>query len=171
MLGQACVSWPIRADWVFVRGALKRQELKRSVSDRGGIQSCSTGQYEKPDVFLSIKGHTLLLIVTQNIIMYLKISYCYVKYISFKLGATVASVISVFVDECGKCPKLPWMVGRQEKCWNIILLWSNYWNTSSTTDFWWFNSWTKMSIMVKSPEVGNATEKCVKLWISVDFQI
>ena len=27
-----CVSWPIRADWVFRRGALKRQELKESVS-------------------------------------------------------------------------------------------------------------------------------------------
>ena len=42
--GQACVSWPIRADWVFRKreGPLKGQELKQSVSDRGGIYCCST---------------------------------------------------------------------------------------------------------------------------------
>ena len=42
---------------------LKRQELKHSVSDRGAIRRCSTGQYETTDVFFTI------LIVTQNIMM------------------------------------------------------------------------------------------------------
>ena len=37
VLGQACVSWPVRGERVIRRGALKRQELKQSVSDRGGI--------------------------------------------------------------------------------------------------------------------------------------
>ena len=35
--------------------ALKRQELKQSISDRRGMQSCSTVQYEKTDVFLKVK--------------------------------------------------------------------------------------------------------------------
>ena len=46
-LVQACVNWPIRGDLVFWSGPLKRQELKQSVSDRGGLQSCSTGKYEQ----------------------------------------------------------------------------------------------------------------------------
>ena len=32
-------------------GVLKTQELRQGVSDKGVIQSCSTGQYEKTDVF------------------------------------------------------------------------------------------------------------------------
>ena len=49
ILDQARLSGPIRPDWVFYQwGNLKRQELKKKgVSDRGGIQSCSTGQNEK----------------------------------------------------------------------------------------------------------------------------
>ena len=50
VLAQTFVSWPVRADWVLRRGTLRRQELKHSISDRGGIQSCSTKQYEKTDV-------------------------------------------------------------------------------------------------------------------------
>ena len=46
LLGQACGSGPIREDWVFGRGALKRQEQKWSISDRERIQ------YEKTDVFV-----------------------------------------------------------------------------------------------------------------------
>ena len=43
VLTQACMSWPIRANWVSRgRGVLKRQEL----------QSCSTGLYEETDVNL-----------------------------------------------------------------------------------------------------------------------
>ena len=52
VLAQACVRWPIPADWVSGKGgSLKRQEVKQSVSDRGGIQCCSTGPYERSDVF------------------------------------------------------------------------------------------------------------------------
>ena len=51
VLAQTIMSWPIRAYCVLRRGALNRRELKQSVSDRGGIQSCSTKQHEKTDVF------------------------------------------------------------------------------------------------------------------------
>ena len=37
VLDQACVNWPIRAGWVFRRRALKRQELKQSVSGRAAL--------------------------------------------------------------------------------------------------------------------------------------
>ena len=37
--------------------ALKRQELKLSVSERGGIRPCSTGQYETTDVFFVALKH------------------------------------------------------------------------------------------------------------------
>ena len=40
VLAQACVSWPIRAEWVFRRAPLKRRELKQS-----------TGQYQATGVF------------------------------------------------------------------------------------------------------------------------
>ena len=40
-------------------GGLKRQELKQGISESGGRQKCSTGQYEKPDVFFSIKSFKL----------------------------------------------------------------------------------------------------------------
>lgn len=36
--------------------ALKRQELNQSVSDRGGLQRCSSGQFENADVILSFKA-------------------------------------------------------------------------------------------------------------------
>ena len=47
-MAQVCVSRPIRGDC----GALKRQELKTGVSDRGGVESCCSGQFERTDVFL-----------------------------------------------------------------------------------------------------------------------
>ena len=55
VLAQACVGWPLREGLVFRRRVLKRRELKQSLSDREGIHCCSTGQYEKTDVLLSIK--------------------------------------------------------------------------------------------------------------------
>ena len=56
VLGQACVSWPIRGDWVVQ--ALKRQVLKQSI----------TGKYETTDViFLSTKTCKLLLFIRQNL--------------------------------------------------------------------------------------------------------
>ena len=35
---------------ILEEGALMRQELRQSLLDRGGIQCCSTGQYEKKKV-------------------------------------------------------------------------------------------------------------------------
>ena len=32
-------------------GALKKQELKQSILDQGGLQCCGTGQYKKTEVF------------------------------------------------------------------------------------------------------------------------
>lgn len=46
VLGHACVSWPIGGDRLFGRWALKRQQLKQIVIDRGGIQCLSIGQHE-----------------------------------------------------------------------------------------------------------------------------
>lgn len=60
VLGQVCESGPIRAERLFRRGALKRQELNRSVSDRAGVQSCITGQYDKTDVFFLAVRHVNL---------------------------------------------------------------------------------------------------------------
>lgn len=49
--GSGVAELPIRADWVLRRGgALKRQALLQSVSERGGINCCCTGQCEKTDV-------------------------------------------------------------------------------------------------------------------------
>ena len=47
LLAQACLCWPTRADWVFGRGDFKETGAK---TDRGGIQSSSTGQYEKTEL-------------------------------------------------------------------------------------------------------------------------
>ena len=48
-LAQACVMWPIRADWLIGRrGDLNETGAKTEC--RGGIQCCSTGQYQKPNV-------------------------------------------------------------------------------------------------------------------------
>lgn len=48
--------WPVCSDQseqtgLFGRGALKRQALKRSISDRGWNRCCSNTQYEKNNVF------------------------------------------------------------------------------------------------------------------------
>ena len=37
VLGLACVSWPIRGDWVLRRRTLKRQDLKQHIRERGNI--------------------------------------------------------------------------------------------------------------------------------------
>lgn len=37
--------------WLFGRGAIKRQDLKEIVLDRGLIESCCNGQYGKDNVF------------------------------------------------------------------------------------------------------------------------
>ena len=74
VLAQACVSWPIRADWVFRRWALKRQELKLKISDRGGIQSYSTEsssiqlqQMRDPTLpIMQLRPETWLTQATQN---------------------------------------------------------------------------------------------------------
>ena len=58
LLAQACMSWPIREDWVFGRGALKRQELKQSE------RMC----------FLCIKECKLILVVIQNKMMNLQMT-------------------------------------------------------------------------------------------------
>ena len=50
----------------FGGGALKRQELKQSVSDGGGIRSCRTGSSEKSDVFLNVRSCEHVLVVTKN---------------------------------------------------------------------------------------------------------
>lgn len=51
---QACVSWPIGEDWVGREGgALKGQEPKQSVSDRGG--KCLWGVWENRFVFWALK--------------------------------------------------------------------------------------------------------------------
>ena len=54
------------ADQSDPTGSLKRQELKQSMWDRGGIQSRSTGRYEWTNVFLSIKACKPILVVTQK---------------------------------------------------------------------------------------------------------
>lgn len=45
--------------------ALKRQELNQSVSDRGGLQRCSSGQFENADVILSFKACEPVLVVNK----------------------------------------------------------------------------------------------------------
>ena len=40
VLAQTCVSRPIRADWVFRKGALKRQELKQRGNTELLFESC-----------------------------------------------------------------------------------------------------------------------------------
>lgn len=45
--------------------ALKRQELNQSVSDRGGLQRCSSGQFENADVILSFKACKPVLVVNK----------------------------------------------------------------------------------------------------------
>ena len=45
--GSGTGTYEMTRDWVFRKGALNRPGL----SDRGGVQSCSTGQYDKTDVF------------------------------------------------------------------------------------------------------------------------
>ena len=51
-------------------GALKRQELKQGILDRGGIQCCRTGQCEKTGVyFFCIKVAKPIMVVTQNKMM------------------------------------------------------------------------------------------------------
>ena len=67
VLAQACMSRPITADWVFWRRDLKETGAKKSISDRGWIQSCSTEQYKKT-VFWELKHISIytVLVVTQN---------------------------------------------------------------------------------------------------------
>ena len=61
VLAQECAGWLIRGDWAVRRwGALRRRELKQSVSGRGGLQFWSTGQYEKTDVFFWALKHVKL---------------------------------------------------------------------------------------------------------------
>ena len=101
VLAQACASWPIRADWIFRRGgALKRQELKQSISDRGGIKSCSTGQYEGTDIFLSIKAYKLILVETQNKVINPQkkksITLCFSVYIPHDHQPTVLFGVLIF---------------------------------------------------------------------------
>ena len=55
---------------VGVGGLLKRQELKQSVSDRGGIECCSTGQLE----IRRNRECKPILVVTQNKIVNMKMS-------------------------------------------------------------------------------------------------
>lgn len=51
-----------------------------TVSDWGGIQNCSTAQYEKTDVFLNSKACEPLPVVTQNKAMNLKLRIkCFLK--------------------------------------------------------------------------------------------
>lgn len=49
---------------------LKRCEIKQSVSDKGGTQSCSTGQYEKNNVFFSALKHVNLFWYLPNVILW-----------------------------------------------------------------------------------------------------
>ena len=61
VLGQACVSWPIRGGWVFRRRSLKETGAK-------------TDGFRQRMCFLSIKAYKHILSVTQNKITNLKIS-------------------------------------------------------------------------------------------------
>ena len=67
VLGQACVSWPIRPNWEFGRGGLKEESL----SVGGGYSAAA----EKTDAILRIKTCDLKKIVIQNTIFNLKIKY------------------------------------------------------------------------------------------------
>lgn len=47
-------------------GGLKRQEQNKGVSDREGIQGCSTGQYENLMCFMSTNTCKTILVETQK---------------------------------------------------------------------------------------------------------
>ena len=91
LLAQACVSWPIRADWVFGRRGLQETGAK---TDRGGTQSCSTGQCEKTDALFEHWACESILVLSQNKTMNLKMSIICLLYssvitiASFSHGAT-----------------------------------------------------------------------------------
>ena len=56
ILGFVLLSWLMhmqadQSEQTGYSGAFNRQKFKRSVSDRGRMQCCITGQYEKTDVF------------------------------------------------------------------------------------------------------------------------
>ena len=61
VLAQACVSWPIRADCVFVRRGLKKTGAK---TGQGEIQCCSNGQNEKNWCVLSTETCKSTLVLT-----------------------------------------------------------------------------------------------------------
>lgn len=61
-MAQVCVSRPIRGDC----GALKRQELKTGVSDRGGWKAAAVDSLRELMCFWSIKVCKPILLVTQN---------------------------------------------------------------------------------------------------------
>lgn len=50
VVGQACLSWPIRAGWLSGRASLNETGLKQSIYFRGGLKSGGSGQYERSDV-------------------------------------------------------------------------------------------------------------------------
>ena len=61
VLAQVCVSWPIRADWVFGGGgALKRHEPKQSISDGGDTALEHLTVWEHWCVFGAVKHVNLL---------------------------------------------------------------------------------------------------------------
>ena len=73
LLAQVCLSWPIRADWVFRRRDLKRQELKQCFRQRGNT-SLENMRKLKP-----------FLLVTQNTMINLKMKIWHVSFISWHL--------------------------------------------------------------------------------------
>lgn len=50
----------------FREGCLKGQKLKQSVTDNGGIPSCSAGQYEKMGVLCEHKACNRILVSNPN---------------------------------------------------------------------------------------------------------
>ena len=67
VLAQVCVSWPIRGDWVYVRGGLMETGAKTECfRRRGNTELHHWTEWENGCVFLSNKESKPILAVTQN---------------------------------------------------------------------------------------------------------
>ena len=75
----------------------KKTGAKTVFQTEGGIQSCSTGQFEKIGVFLSTKACKPILVVTQNKCMNLKmsISFTLVK-VTYRVKVLNCLIVNIF---------------------------------------------------------------------------